>query len=148
MTINHREMKIKFLTLSLLFLRRIKMILISLLTSLFFAIALPLSPIGVGMLFDGNRIAPIAPIMMAQNKSVDQECLVNGQLPPWVTQDPNHKELGLWQGELVEMSLNRGKPGDGSSDTCQYRMRLKSDPSVTWDCLGLSNTERSRKQGG
>lgn len=87
------------------------------------------------------RVAQVSSLPTAE-----QECLVNGQVPPWTTINPNDSLKTLWAGEMIEMSLNLPKTQDGSSATCQYKMRLRSDPTVTWDCLGLSNSERLKKQ--
>jgi len=102
----------------------------------------------IGLLLTVVLILPFGATAVA-DPSVEDECLVlGGQVPPWITINPSDLSRTLYQGELVEMSLNLGKPGDGSLATCQYEMQLKSDHSIKWKCIGLSNSERSRIQGG
>jgi hypothetical protein len=95
------------------------------------------------ILIDKNFIRVSIPEDVAK-----EQCLINGQVPPWVTVNPSDPLKTLYQGELVEMNLNVGKPGDGSCDTCQYQMQLKSDHSIKWNAIGFSNGERIKRQEG
>lgn len=101
-------------------------------------LVMPLTTLGLAKNFGADVVAYIS------SPSVESECLVNGMLPPWVTINPKDESKTLYSGELVEMSLNVGKEGDGSSPTCQYTMRSKSNPLDTWNCVGLANSERKR----
>jgi len=81
---------------------------------------------------------------VGNQRVVNKECL---PLPPWTTINPDDQTKQLWQGELVSVWINYPKkPDDGTIPTCQYEMRLKSDHSVKWNCLGLTNSERLRRQ--
>ena len=81
------------------------------------------------------------------NKQIDaetcKECLMGGLIPEWVTADPKNP-TELYVGELVDLYLIKGKAGDGSIDCCQYNMRLKKDPSKTWNCVSPSNSAKER----
>jgi hypothetical protein len=89
--------------------------------------------------------APKERDVVKDNLLIIKECL---PLPIWVTINPNDPTKKWYQGEVVDILLNLGKPGDGSVDSCQYIMRLKSDPSITWTSVGFSNSERVRLQEG
>lgn len=88
----------------------------------------------------------IAPAVFAQTIDKESECLFNGQPPPWVTINPNDPSKALYRGELVSFELLLGKPGDGSSATCMFIMKSKTNPLETWTCFGLSNSERLARQ--
>jgi hypothetical protein len=88
----------------------------------------------------------IIPSVFAQTMDKESECLQNGQVPIWVTINPNDPTKTLYQGELVSFELLLGKPGDGSAGTCMYIMKSKTNPLETWTCIGFSNSERLARQ--
>ena len=72
-------------------------------------------------------------------EEVCRECLIGNELPEWVLKNP---ETGKLDGELLDISLNKGK----GSDTCQYTMRSRNNPKQVWNCAGLSNSARELKR--